>query len=83
MNEPLTLYVKYDSKYPYLPIAVADTKKELAQMLGVDESVVYSSFSHHRSTYKEVKYRPECYADNDGGAWFWHPVTGEAVYMRD
>ena len=48
------VYVKYDSKPPYLPVAVADSKRELAEILGVSRNVVYSSFSHKRSTYVEV-----------------------------
>lgn len=50
-----TMYVKYDDKPPYLPIAVADSIPELAEMLGVSRNVVYSSFSHKLPTYKEIK----------------------------
>lgn len=49
------LYVKYDDKPPFLPIAVADSIPELAEILGVSRNVIYSSFSHKLPTYKEVK----------------------------
>ena len=49
------MYVKYDDKPPYLPIAVADSIPELAEILGVSRNVVYSSFSHKLPTYKEIK----------------------------
>lgn len=48
------IYVKYDDKPPFLPIAVADSISELAEILGVSRNVVSSSFSHKRSTYKKV-----------------------------
>lgn len=49
------LFVKYDSKAPYLPIAVADSKTELARMLNVRPNVVSSAFSHKQSTYSEIR----------------------------
>lgn len=51
----MTLYVKYDRKPPYLPVAVADSKKELAQMLGVTFHSVLSSYYHKRSTFVEIE----------------------------
>lgn len=48
------VYVKYSSKHPYLPVAVADTAKELAKMIGVRESTVYTSITHQRSSYARV-----------------------------
>lgn len=49
------LYVKYDSEPPYLPIAVEDSKTELARTLKVRPNVVMSAFSHGQSTYCEVE----------------------------
>lgn len=49
------LFVKYDNKPPYLPIAVADSKAELARMLNIRTNVVSSAFSHKQSTYKVIK----------------------------
>lgn len=51
----MKLYVKYSAKYPYLPEAVADSKSELARMIGISINVVISSFYHGRSTYVEVE----------------------------
>lgn len=87
----MTLYVKYDKKPPHLPVAVADSKKELAQILGISFDCVASSYSHKRRTFQEVDvemsdielYNVELYPDNDGGLWYWHPVTGKTIYVRD
>lgn len=49
------LFVKYDNKPPYLPIAVADSKAELARMLNIRTNVVSSAFSHKQSTYSEIR----------------------------
>lgn len=46
--------MKYDKVYPYLPLAVADSKSELARMLGVSLNTVVSSFSHGLETFKEI-----------------------------
>lgn len=54
-ESPVTkVYVKYSAKYPYLPVAVADSKAELAEMLGVSRNNVDTSFSHKIKTFKEV-----------------------------
>ena len=47
----MTLYVKYSKECPYLPEAVADSKKELAKMVGTTIGCVKSSFSKKVSTY--------------------------------
>lgn len=52
--DQIKLYVKYDKVYPYLPLAVADSKSELARMLGVSLNTVVSSFSHGLETFKEI-----------------------------
>lgn len=49
------LFVKYSKKYPYLPEGVADTKTELAKVLGVRPNLVFSAFSRGISTYVEVE----------------------------
>lgn len=84
----MVVYVKYDNKKPNLPVAVADSKKELAQKLGVSLHNVLSSFYHGRSTYAEVDIGPienviPCWPDNDGGLWYKDPETGDTVYLRD
>lgn len=42
----VTVYIRYDKKPPYLPIAIADSKEELAVMIGASLNTVRSSFSH-------------------------------------
>ena len=49
------IYVKYDSKPPYLPVAFADSVPELAEMLEISPNVIYSSISHKLPTYKKVR----------------------------
>lgn len=51
----MTLYIKYSNKPPFLPEAVADSKEELARMLGKTRNVIDSSFSHGRKTYAKVE----------------------------
>ena len=51
--------IKYDARPPHLPVAVAGSRKELAEILGVSKNVVDSSFSHHRSTYAEYEFEDE------------------------
>lgn len=48
------VFIKYDSRFPYLPVAIADTATELAHILGIKPNVVHSSLCHNRSTYAKV-----------------------------
>lgn len=59
------VYVRYSRKHPYLPIAIADTAKELARMLGVTENTVYSSITKKHGTYAKV------YISDDDGSEQW------------
>lgn len=51
--------IKYDPKPPNLPIAVADNRQELADMLGIRRNVVDSAFSHHIGTYFEMEFEDD------------------------
>ena len=51
----MTLFVKTTADKYRLPVAVADSKRELAQMLGVSVDSVMSSYSHKISTYLIVE----------------------------
>lgn len=51
--------IKYDKHPPHLPIAVADNRQELADMLGIRRNVVDSAFSHHIGTYFEMEFEDE------------------------
>lgn len=49
------LYVKYSQKKPYLPEFVADSKEELAKMMGVKVGTITSYYAKGVSTYKIVE----------------------------
>ena len=51
----MTVYVKYDRAKPHLPVAIADTKEELAAMIGVSLNTIRSSLSHGVNTFAEVE----------------------------
>lgn len=51
----MTLYMRVTNDEYELPVAVADTAKELAIMTGTNLNVVYSSISKGRKTYKKVE----------------------------
>ncbi len=59
------LYVAYDPSPPHLPIAVADTQKELAAILGIPTSTI-AAYLHHLQRgrigkkYGGEKYRAVC-----------------------
>lgn len=55
----MTLYVKYSSNFPGLPVAVADSAEELAQMTGMKKGSIYSSISHKRNTIAKVEIEEE------------------------
>lgn len=50
----MTLYMKTTYDEYELPIAVADTPRELAEMIGTSAGVVSSSISHGRSTFHKI-----------------------------
>lgn len=60
----MTLYIKYSKDPPGLPEAVAESKSELARLLGVSINSVISSYSHGRSTFVEVEVEDEPSAQN-------------------
>lgn len=62
----MTLYMKCTTDRLELPIAVADTAKELARMLGVSHNSVYSEISRGYGGYHKVVIDDEWYPDNDG-----------------
>ena len=51
----MKVFIKYSNKFPYLPEAVADSKEELARILGKRLNLVESSISKGYKTYKEVE----------------------------
>jgi hypothetical protein len=55
----MKVYVKYSTDPPYLPLAVADSKTELARMLGLRPVSVCSMFSKKNESYQEVEIEDE------------------------
>jgi len=55
----MKIYVKYENKHPYLPVAVGDSAKELAARLGIPVSTVLSSISHKVRTYAIVEVKED------------------------
>lgn len=51
----MKVFIKYSNKFPYLPEAVADSKEELARILGKRLNLVESSISKGYKTYKEIE----------------------------
>ena len=48
MRQAMTLYIKVTSDEYELPLAVGDTVRELAKMLGVKSDSIYSQMSHSK-----------------------------------
>ena len=55
----MIVYVKYSTDPPYLPLAVADSKAQLAKILGMRITSVYTMFSRKNKAYKEVEIEDE------------------------
>jgi len=51
----MTVYVYYDSRPPHLPIAVADSGKELAQMTGRTVGSIYTLISKKRPQVAKIE----------------------------
>ena len=77
----MTVYVKYDRCKPHLPVAIADTKEELAKMIGMSLNTVRSSLSHGIGSFAEVEIGDlELYPDNDGRLWYYND-QGRVEYV--
>lgn len=44
-----TVWVAYDTEYPYLPVAIAKTPLVLAAMMGVKVNTIWSSWSRYEN----------------------------------
>lgn len=65
----MTLYIKVTSDEYELPLAVGDTVRELAKMLGVKSDSIYSQMSHSKHngyfcSYQKVEVEDEDESDN-------------------
>lgn len=43
------VWIAYARRPPYLPVAVADTVDELAEMMGTSKNTVYSTWSKYKA----------------------------------
>lgn len=65
------IYIAYDRKYPYLPIAVADSARELGRLVGTTKSCIHSAIFRYeqgalqRSCYQRVNIQQSGGAAND------------------
>ena len=55
----IKVYIKYSTRYPYLPEAIAYSKRELAKQLGKSIGTVASAFSRKQSNYAVVEVEDE------------------------
>jgi len=49
------VYIKVTRDKYRLPVAVADTAKELAELCGTNVNVIYSSISHGKGSFEAVE----------------------------
>ena len=59
----MTLYLKVTKDKYELPVAIADSKAELADMLGVDRTSVYRGLKHREGVSMYVKVEADDYDD--------------------
>jgi hypothetical protein len=76
------VFVKYDKESPHLPVAVADTKKELAEILGITAKSIYCLYCRKNPLYGTVEVEPDMYPDGDGNLWYHDFDTHETVIVR-
>lgn len=63
----MTLYLKVTSDEYELPLAVGDTVRELAKMLGVKSDSIYSQMSHSKHNGYFCSYQKVEVEDEDEG----------------
>lgn len=54
MEDKAYVWIGYSKNPPYLPVAVADTAKELARIMGVKKCTVISEWCHFRKGRRKV-----------------------------
>ena len=75
----MKLYMKCTTDKYELPIAVADSTKELAQILHLANSSVKRAVSREKCGFHKVEIEPDMYPDNDGNLWYFE--NGKTVYV--
>lgn len=60
----MTLYMKVTNDKYELPVAVADTGRELAEMVGTTKNTIFSSISKGYRQYQRVEVEDDDSSDN-------------------
>ena len=82
----MKLYIRTTRDKFELPVAVADTPKELGMMTGRSSASVLSLISHKTPGWQRVEVEDfvisDCWSDNDGNLWYYDD-KGREVIVRD
>lgn len=79
----MKLYMKCTTDELELPLAVADSPKELAVMLKANYGTIATMVSKQICGYHKVEIEDtELYPDNDGNLWYRDPDTMQVVYVE-
>ena len=82
----MKLYIKTTRDKFELPVAVADSPKELGRMTGRSAASISSMITHKTPGWHRVEVEdfiiPECWPDNDGNLWYYDD-KGREVIVRD
>lgn len=79
----MKLYMKCTTDELELPLAVADSPKELAVMLKANYGTIATMVSKQICGYHKVEIEDtELYPDNDGNLWCRDPDTMQVVYVE-
>ena len=76
----MTLYMKTTTDKFELPVAVADSINELAQILGRTPGTVASCISRRSCGYHRIEIPEDMWADNDGRLWYYGK-NSEVIYV--
>lgn len=79
----MKLYMKCTTDALELPLAVADSPKELASMLKANYGTIATMISRQICGYHKIDIpeEPELYPDNDGKLWYYDK-QGRAVTVK-
>lgn len=67
----MKLYAKVSTDKYELPLAVADSPRELARMTGNTCGSIRSMISKGVPGYIKIDCGPDMWPTNDGGLWYW------------
>lgn len=76
----MTIYMKTTTDKYEFPVAVADSVKELAHMLGNTPASVASCISRNSCGYHRIEVPEDMWTDNDGRLWYYGK-NSEVIYV--